>query len=470
MNNDSCIPDPSAPCTGLGYPIYVVNASSADGIKVAVDFARENNIRVNVKASGHDYLKRYMVGEYELHDTFKPEGCSTTINTTAVTAGAGSYVSDIYHELSLHNQTVVDGMGKEVTMGGYLTGGGHSPISHIYGLGADQIYEIETVTPTGEIVKANECQNADLFWAVRGGGGGTFGVLTKVTVRTFPAFPIALYDFKLQVAPNSTAYWDIIGYLMAQLPKLSAANVSAFTYLYPNITLAESGGPVASFEGVFALPGSTSSSSLEDLLTPIWRYVNETYPGQTDTQTKSILYPNLYSLFLDYADDSAAGVDKIVGSWLLPPDTLTDDAFTDALIKFLGDSGGRLYMVSGQGVWNAKPRGGSDAVNPAWRKALVHAVTSQDWTPLNTTQQAVAEHSVDRVQTEALRQLVPDSGAYLNEAYWNEPDFQRAFWGSNYDRLLQIKKSIDPEDVFWCQVCVGSEGWEMIGSSLCRIE
>jgi FAD/FMN-containing dehydrogenase len=109
-----------------------------------------------------------MGAEYEFHDSFQPTGCSFTINTTAVTTGAGSYVSDIYHQLSLHNQTAVDGMGKEVTMGGYLTGGGHSPLSHIYGLGADQVYEIEMVTPAGEIVTANECVNTDLFWAVRG--------------------------------------------------------------------------------------------------------------------------------------------------------------------------------------------------------------------------------------------------------------------------------------------------------------
>ena len=109
-----------------------------------------------------------MVGKYEYHDEFQPQGCSIKINTTAVTAGAGSYVSDIYHQLSLHNQTVIDGMGREVTMGGYLTGGGHSPLSHIYGLGADQVYEVEMVTPAGEIVTANECQNTDLFWAVRG--------------------------------------------------------------------------------------------------------------------------------------------------------------------------------------------------------------------------------------------------------------------------------------------------------------
>jgi len=109
-----------------------------------------------------------MVGNYEFHDTFQPQGCSTTINTTAVTADAGSYVADIYHRLDQHNQTLIDGMGKEVTMGGYVTGGGHSPLSHMYGLGADQVYQVEMVTPMGDILTANECQNTDLFWAVRG--------------------------------------------------------------------------------------------------------------------------------------------------------------------------------------------------------------------------------------------------------------------------------------------------------------
>jgi len=109
-----------------------------------------------------------MIGDYEYHDKFQPDGCSIIINTTAVTVGAGSYVSDIYYQLNLHNQTAVDGMGSEVTMGGYLTGGGHSPLSANYGLGADQVYQVEMVTPMGEIIIANECQNRDLFWAVRG--------------------------------------------------------------------------------------------------------------------------------------------------------------------------------------------------------------------------------------------------------------------------------------------------------------
>lgn len=60
-NNDSCLPDASVPCSETGYPVYVVNASSANDVKLAVDFARQNNIRLNVKASGHDFLKRYVI-------------------------------------------------------------------------------------------------------------------------------------------------------------------------------------------------------------------------------------------------------------------------------------------------------------------------------------------------------------------------------------------------------------------------
>lgn len=114
----------------------------------------------------------------------------------------------------------------------------------------------------------------------------------------------------------------------------------------------------------------------EDLLKLYARLINETYSNQKTRKVASTVFPNFYSMFLEYADDDGVGVDKVVGSRLLPPETLTEDAFSGALMDFLGGSGGRLYMVSGKGVWDAKPRDGSDAVNLAWRKALIHAGTS----------------------------------------------------------------------------------------------
>jgi len=164
-----------------------------------------------------------------------------------------------------------------------------------------------------------------------------------------------------------------LSYFLSKYPSLSASKVSSYTYLYANAT-SDSWEAIASFQGVFALPDASSADTLAELWAPIWAYINETYPNQTETKVVSTLFPNLYALYEAYADPSTAGVDKVVGSWLLPPETLTEnEGLGDALRTFMGDSGARLYMVAGEGVWDAVPRGGSNAVNPGWRKALVHA-------------------------------------------------------------------------------------------------
>lgn len=239
------------------------------------------------------------------------------------------------------------------------------------------------------------------------GGGGTFGVLTRITVRTVPALPLAVYDFSIQASQNSTEYWNSLSYLISQLPTISSHNISAFIYLYPSI---------GSFEALFVLPSPNSPTELETVISPTQTYINTTWGHQTNISGAGTTYPNLETVFQLYADASTAGVDKVVGSWLLPPSTLTNSsALLDPLKTFLDQDGGRLYMVSGQGVWDAVPRGGSNAVNPAWRKALVHAVTSSNWTPLDERERASVEWDVGFVRTEALRRLVPESGAYLNE-------------------------------------------------------
>lgn len=194
-----------------------------------------------------------------------------------------------------------------------------------------------------------------------------------MTVRTVPSTPVAVYTFTIEAKPNSTAYWNSVTYMLAQYPTLADSEITAFTYLYPNTSAAGLGGDAASFEAVFALYNPTSASTLENLLAPFVRHVNETYSNETTTKASYIIFPNFHGLFLEYADNSGAGVDKVVGSRLLPPEILKECAFSAALRDFLGDAGGRLYMVSGKGVWNAQPRGGGNAVNPVWRKALIHA-------------------------------------------------------------------------------------------------
>jgi FAD/FMN-containing dehydrogenase len=104
----------------------------------------------------------------QIHDSFRPHGCNFVINTPAATVGGGSQIGDLVEALDKLNRTIVGGTSKTVSVGGYLTGGGHSVLAQRYGMGADQILEMEVVTPQGNIVIANECRNQDLFWAMRG--------------------------------------------------------------------------------------------------------------------------------------------------------------------------------------------------------------------------------------------------------------------------------------------------------------
>lgn len=102
---------------------------------------------------------------------FKPYKCDVTIEGPSVTVGAGVQMVDLYEKLAEVGRTFVGGNGKTVGVVGFTLGGGHSPLSNMYGLGVDQVLELEVVLADGSVVKANECENSDLFWAMRGVSG-----------------------------------------------------------------------------------------------------------------------------------------------------------------------------------------------------------------------------------------------------------------------------------------------------------
>lgn len=104
----------------------------------------------------------YNKGQYKLH------GSGKVLLGNSVTVGGGSEMYNIYAAADKYNETIVGGGGKTVGIGGYITGGGHSVFAPKYGLAADNVWEMEVVTPGGYIVVANEDQHRDLFWAMRG--------------------------------------------------------------------------------------------------------------------------------------------------------------------------------------------------------------------------------------------------------------------------------------------------------------
>lgn len=179
-NNDSCLPSPLAPCNGEGYPVYVISATCVEDVQNGVNFSREHNVRLVVKGTGHDYLGR-SVAPYSLsiwtrnmrglsfHEApFQPQNCPMKYDTAAITMAAGHGFEDVYPFAAQYNTTVVGPLVGTIGPGGYLTGGGHSPLSGAFGLAVDQVLQMQVVTANGQLITANECQNSDIFWAMRG--------------------------------------------------------------------------------------------------------------------------------------------------------------------------------------------------------------------------------------------------------------------------------------------------------------
>lgn len=137
-------------------------------------------MRLVVRGSGHDYLGRsvgsgalsiwtHQLNKIQYHKgQFKLSGSGKIIRGDAITAGAGTAMLDLYNVAAQNGRTVVGGGAKTVRLGGYVTGGGHSILAPHYGLAADNVLEMEVVTPNGDIITVNEDKHSDLFWAIRG--------------------------------------------------------------------------------------------------------------------------------------------------------------------------------------------------------------------------------------------------------------------------------------------------------------
>ncbi|TLD11900.1 hypothetical protein PspLS_11255 [Pyricularia sp. CBS 133598] len=488
--NDTCAPDPEFGCSDVGYPVYVVNATEPEHVQAGVDFARNNNIRLVVKNSGHDYLGRssapfslsiwvhHMKG-IRIHEpgSFQPKNCPSAdlthlSHSVIVTLGAGIEMAEAYRFTAAMNRTIVGGNGPTVALGGFVTGGGHSILSPHHGLAVDQVLEMEMVDADGKLLTVNECENEDLFFAVRGGGGSTFGILTSITMRTFESPAVLGLGFSMITSADSPYALEAMVYFITQIPGLAAAGISG----YPIMHKAKPLGNVT-YSGVVGIMMMKDSSNPEDILKiiePIFSHVNTTWPGQFGFTSQVVAHASFYNWYQQNYDKSQAGRSLLASSQLLDGQALerNETAIRAALEAVIDGGEAGFYMVSGKGVRDAAAvRRGRTAVNPAWADAVVHAATGVSFPSHDAEAAAKASANAKRFSA-ALRSLRLNDGgaAYINEAHPDEDDWQHEFWGSNYEKLREIKRNRDSETVFWCHPCVGNEEWDVHDGRLCRVD
>jgi FAD/FMN-containing dehydrogenase len=202
---------------------YAVKAQSTADVVAAVNFARENNLRLVIKGGGHSYqgtsdapdsllISTREMTAITLHDAFVPVGCDATHPAQpAVTVETGARWLAVYDAVTTRGGRYVQGGGcTTVGVAGFIHGGGFGSFSKKYGQGAAGLLQAEIVTADGAVLVVNACNHPDLFWAVKGGGGGAFGVLTRLTLRTreLPATFGAV--FGTIKAASDTAFRDLI--------------------------------------------------------------------------------------------------------------------------------------------------------------------------------------------------------------------------------------------------------------------
>ncbi|SPO06099.1 related to isoamyl alcohol oxidase [Cephalotrichum gorgonifer] len=466
-------PNPEEPCT-LGYMgPYVILAKEHAHIKAGVDFARKHNLRLIIRNTGHDFLGRstgwgaliintHSFKDIDIIDAFDGPG---GYDGPAVKIGAGVQGAELLEAVSQRGLAVVTGECPTVGIsGGLIQGGGHGPLTTLYGMAADNVLEFDVLTAAGEYLTVNAENEPSLFWALKGGGPSTYAVVLSATLRAYPDLPSAaaelFINFTHTVDPD--VYWNGI----RLFHKHSNHFVDNGLYVYFELGLL-----------LFRVKPFVAINQTVEALRSILA------PMEADLDAAGVPYglsykehASFHDLYVDHFEPEPAGGYSLTGGWLF---TRTDvEENNDGIIEAFKTVVSPREDLAGQGfmighLWNAgygRPESNS-ATNPKFREASDFIISTLP-VPLGASiaEKADLQNILTNVQDEALRQAGPNGCAYVNEADPLQENWQGHFWGDLYPDLKALKKKWDPEGLLYAVSTPGTEEWEVIeyGTRLCK--
>ncbi|PBK73639.1 FAD-binding domain-containing protein [Armillaria solidipes] len=458
----------STDCGQGNVPLYAILAESVEDVQIGVAFSSIHNLRLAVKASGHDYLGRSTTRNSLLISTHKFQNITFAENFTvsghnegsAVTVGSGVPLNTLYQTAKEQGKILVSGVAATVVAaGGYIQGGGHSALSPLLGLAADNVLKFEVVTADSTYLKVNEGENADLFWALRGGGAGSWGVVVSATFRTFPTFN-ATISLVSMVANDTVAIGSIIATHAKHIFDWDDLHMGQYFFAYENTT---ADAYMLSLVSYFPrISSDEAAAALKPFLDDAEEF------GQT--VGKQFNEVNINDGIT--AVDDGVGSNTVLGSRLIPASAYRDhpDTFGHVYTQ-LFDAGAAAvlgHLVAGGKV--SENACIDSAIHPAWRTAKTHIVLANGWEDSTSLSNISSIQSAFKdSQLPILEQIAGSSGAaYSNEADSLEEDFKTTFFGPHYPRLEDIKRRYDPKDLFIVAAGVGSDKWDKDG--LCRVD
>jgi FAD/FMN-containing dehydrogenase len=387
------------------------------------------------------------------------------------------------------SRTVVGGEDATVGLGGLIQNGGHGLLSSHHGLASDQVYQVTVITTEGQRLVANDEQNQDLFWAVRGAGGGQYGVVTEFVLKAHPVpNNVVTGGFSFYPARDSNAdedaSWSALAEMAARIPGLMDMGLTGTITALNKKKAASYLGLKHELPGVSAVISLTGfNMTIENMNSSINRltarlnknHLNITYQSSSTQSYWASTRP-------DPLSSNAAGAVSLMTSRLLGRRELSAIS-KEKLIIYLQEimvsqdpnTGSMLLlgMQAGKGT-AAVPEIRRGSTLPAWRQAYAHAMvysTSIDAT--GDPDQSLKDGAdwINSVQEVIWEKWAPQSGSYMNEGNPFSKNWKHDFYGANYDRLLGIKHKYDPSGSLFVWSGVGSDEWNYNLNSglLCRV-
>ncbi|KAM7197314.1 hypothetical protein V8F20_006668 [Naviculisporaceae sp. PSN 640] len=468
--NQSCDPftDRAVECTFGNYVRYAVAVESAADVIATIQFAKAKNIRFVIRNTGHDYNGRstgagaLSVWTHGLKSINFQTWSDDYYTGPAVKLGAGVQGYDAITASRAVGQVIVGGECPTVGIaGGYTQGGGHSALSTNFGLAADNTLEFEVVTANGTLVTASRTQNPDLYWALSGGGGGNYGVVVSLTVKSHPDVKVGGASLSFFTSNNPTEdFYAAINAFHDALPAMVEAGIMVVYYFTSAFFMI---APITAY--------NKTSEEVKDILAPYMVTLDSTNITYNVAFSE---FEDYYGHYNQYFGPLPTGAIQVgiaqYGGRLIPKSVLQNNSTEfHAVARSIAEKGVTFIGV-GTDV-SAFGQNGSNAVLPAWRDAIVHATLTTDWSfdPARWEEMLEKQDLMTNEIMPEIEAVTPGSGAYMNEADFRQPRFQQEFFGSNYARLSTIKQQYDPESFFYARNAVGSEDWSVKSSGrMCR--
>jgi FAD/FMN-containing dehydrogenase len=410
-------------------PAVIVQCAQADDVPSVIRFARENKLELSIRGGGHNIAGNALCDNGITIDFSRMKNVRVDAGKKRAYVEPGATLADLDAAVQAHGLATPVGINSTTGIAGLTLGGGFGWLTRKYGMTIDNLVSVDVITAKGKKVRASENENADLFWAIRG-GGGNFGVVTQFEFQLFPVGPeivagLIVFPFNqakqilnryrefVNTAPEELNVW----LLLRKAPPL------------PFLPESVHGKEVVVLPIFYA--GAVAAA--EKLIAPLrafGRAHGEHIGAQPYVEWQKAFDPLLTPGARNY--------------WKSHNFTELADGALDSIIEFAGKLPSPQCEIFIGLIAGAPNRIAPGAMAYGHRDAKFVLNVHGRWDEAKDDQKCIGW------AREFFKASAPyaSAGAYVNFMTAEEGDRVAAAYGSNYDRLVEIKKRYDPENVF----------------------